>query len=180
MEVFEYKKHLYIRKDIEPLYLSAFPINERPPADYYFSSFNNRKNILYGFYEKETFVGFVSISLYKDICYIFFLAVSASIRNKGYGSKILSILKEMYKDYVLLLCYEEVDEKYNDYENRKRREEFYMKNGFKKNPLKTNEFGVIFQTAYIGNHIVAFEEYKKIFASGFGEKAVKFLDSVKE
>ena len=74
-----------------------------------------------------------------------------------------------------MLCYEEVDQKYKDYDMRLRREKFYIRNGFIKNPLKTNEFGVIFQSAYIGKHTVSFEEYKEIFASGFGEFAVKFL-----
>ena len=175
MQVLEYKKHPYIAKDIEPLFISAFPEEERPTPEIYFRSFDKENNFLYGFYEDDLFIGFTSVSLYKDICYIFFLAVSPHYRDQGYGSKILSNIKELYKDYVLLLCYEEVDKKYPDYDNRQRREQFYLKNGFKKNPLKTNEFGVVFQTAYIGNRNVTFDEYKEIFKNGFGEYAVKFL-----
>ena len=174
-----YKTDNSIRKDIEPLFISAFPRDERPPADYFFSSFDKPNNHLYGFYDKDTFVGFSSVIIYKDICYIFFLAVVDSLRNQGYGSQILKELKDMYKDYVLLLCYEDVDPSYSDYENRKKREHFYQKNGFIQNPLKTNEFGVVFQTAINGNRTVSFTEYQEIFKNGFGEFAVKHLKEVK-
>ena len=178
MIVKDFRDYPQIKKDIRPLFLSAFPEDERPPANIYFKNFKKDINQLFGFYDGDTFIGFASVTFYKDICYLFFLAVKEEQRDKGYGSKIISILKEIFKDYVLLICYEEVDEKYPDYENRLRREKFYVRNGFIKNPLKTNEFGVIFQSAYIGKHIVTFEEYKEIFASGFGEFAVKFLSEV--
>ena len=178
MIVKDFRDYPQIKKDIRPLFLSAFPEDERPPANIYFKNFKKDINQLFGFYDGDTFIGFASVTFYKDICYLFFLAVKEEQRDKGYGSKIISILKERFKDYVLLICYEEVDEKYPDYENRLRREKFYVRNGFIKNPLKTNEFGVIFQSAYIGKHIVTFEEYKEIFASGFGEFAVKFLSEV--
>ena len=64
-------------------------------------------------------------------------------------------------------------------EIRKRRERFYKHNGFKDNPLKTNEFGVIFQTASIGNRNVSFEEYQEIFKNGFGEFTLKYLKEIK-
>ena len=171
----DYKKHTDISKDIEPLFISAFPSDERPPADIFFKSFDNPNNVLYGFYDNDRFIGFTSVIIYKNICYIFFLAIKDEYRNQGYGSKILSMIKEQYKDYVILLCYEEVDRKYPDYDNRKRREEFYIRNGFNKNLFKTNEFGVVFQTAYIGNHTVSFNDYIEIFKIGFGEWTVSHL-----
>lgn len=180
MIALNYLDNLQIRKDVEPLFVSAFPIDERPPADIYFESFKNHaKNTLYGFYKDGLFMGFASVVLYKDICYIFFLAIQDELRGQGYGSKILSMIKEMYQNDVILLCYEEVDKKYKDYENRRKRAGFYHKNGFIDNPLKTNEFGVIFQTAYYGNRPITFEEYQSIFRIGFGDWAVKYLKEVK-
>ena len=179
MKIIEYKKDKKIRKDVEPLFLSAFPEDERPPASYFFKSFDNPINHLYAFYDNDAFVGFTSLILYKDICYLFFLAVSPELRNQGYGSSILSEIKKLYKNNVLLLCYEEVDKKYKDYEKRLKRAQFYIKNGFIDNNLKTNEFGVIFQTAYIGKHKVSFEDYQNIFAEGFGEFALEHLKRVK-
>ena len=176
MHYLNYKGNKNIRKDIEPLFISAFPEDERPPVDIYFHGFDVRnETILYGFYEEGEFIGFASIVLYKDICYIFFLAVSEKHRNQGYGTKILDFIKDKYKDCVILLCYEEVDKKYPDYENRLRRSHFYQENGFIINPLKTYEFGVIFQTVFYGSHEVSFDDYKHIFMSGFGFKDDAFL-----
>ena len=179
MKIVNYINDKNIRKDVEPLFLSSFPETERPGPDIFFSSFKKESNVLYAFYDNDKFIGFTSLIIYKDIAYIFFLAVSPSLRGKGYGSQIISELKELYKDYVLLLCYEEVDKKYEDYEYRCKREAFYQKNGFIDNELKTNEFGVIFQTVYIGKHKVSFSDYQNIFANGFGEFAIKFLKEEK-
>ena len=175
MEQLEYKNNRRIKNEIKKLYVSAFPKNERPPVHYFFKSALKESNRLIAYYIENEFIGFTYLSYYKDICYIFFLAVSDSKRNMGYGSKIIEQIKSDNSDYVLLLCYEEVDEKYVDYLNRKNREKFYLKNGFKNNELKTNEFGVIFQTAYIGKHKVKIEDYIEIFVLGFGELARKYI-----
>ena len=164
-----------IKNDVEPLFLSAFPEDERPPAKRYFSLFKKKSNILYGFYEGKNFIGFASVTIYKDIAYIFFLAVTLENRNKGYGSAILSYIKNEYQNYTVLLCYEEVDDKYPDNDLRKKREEFYIRNGFIRNPFKSDEFNVVYQSAYYGSHEVSFEEYQEIFKMGFGSFAVKFL-----
>lgn len=174
MTIINYKDNKDIRKDIEPLYVSAFPIDERPPVKYFFLSLENNANNLYAIY-KEEFIGFYYTTIYKDICYIFFLAIQEKYRHQGYGSKIITLIKDQYPNHVLLLCYEEVDERYEDYENRAKREEFYTKNGFKNNNLKTNEYGVIYQTAYYGAHTIPFSDYLEIFKLGFGNRSEKYI-----
>ena len=67
-----------------------------------------------------------------------------------------------------MLCYEEVDPKYQNYEERVSRKAFYYKHGFIDNKIKTNEYGVIYETAYIGSHLVSFSKYLEIFKLVFG------------
>ena len=98
MKIIDYNNDQTIRKDVEPLFISAFPKEERPEPDYFFSSFDKENNHLYAFYDKKTFVGFASVIIYKHICYIFFLAVKDEYRNKGYGSEILKEIRNLYKD----------------------------------------------------------------------------------
>ena len=93
MKIVNYINDKNIRKDVEPLFLSSFPETERPGPDIFFSSFKKESNVLYAFYDKDKFIGFTSLIIYKDIAYIFFLAVSPSLRGKGYGSQIISELK---------------------------------------------------------------------------------------
>ena len=175
MESINYKNNRKIKKDIKELYLSAFPKEERPPAWIFFKNALRDNQNLYGYYENGEFIGFSQLTLYKDICYLFFLAVSQNKRHQGYGSKILNLIKEENKDKVILLCYEEVDDKYIDNELRIKRKHFYTKNGFRYNELKTNEFGVIFETCYYGSHFVNYEDYVEIFVQGFGEFARKYI-----
>lgn len=164
-----------LQKLVIPLYESAFPINERPPVKYFFASLKKKENNLYLYFDKEEFIGFAYLTFYQDVCYLFFLAVSLSKRHQGYGGQILEDIKKVYKDYVIMLCYEEVDPKYPNYLERKNREHFYLSHGFKDNKMKTNEFGVIYQTVFIGNHQIDFLTYREIFRLGFGQKALKYL-----
>lgn len=173
LEKIKYVSQINIRNDVSKLLTSAFPANERPPVAIFFDNFKNENNVLLAFYQDDIFIGFTALTFYKDICYIFFLAVSPNCQNQGYGTEIIEILKKDYRDNVLLLAYEEVNQKYPDYLNRKRREDFYIKRGFKNNELKTNEWGVVFQTAYIGKRKVSFLEYLEIFKMGFGVQAEK-------
>lgn len=170
-----YKNNPQIKNDIKKLYLSAFPKEERPPAWIFFKNALKDNQDLYGYYDENEFIGFAQLTTYKDICYLFFLAVSKEKRDQGYGSKIIEDIKQSNNDKVILLCYEEVDTKYEDYEQRVKRRNFYRKNGFLDNKVKTNEFGVIFETGYFGTHSVTYEDYVEIFVQGFGEFARKYI-----
>ena len=170
-----FKEQPEIKEKVGALLVEAFPENERPPVSYFFESLKRKENTLLAFYQNETFIGFAYLTIYQDACYIFFLAVVKEYRNKGYGSKIIETIKNEYKGYVLLICYEEVDEKYDNYMQRKKRETFYHKLGFKDNGFISEEWGVRFQTAYIGPHKIEFSTYKEIFKIGFGVNADKYL-----
>ena len=175
----EYYGEIEMKTEITFLFETAFPEDERPPVKYFFKSLEREENRLFAYYLGTTFIGFAFITLYKDICYLFFLAVSQNYRHQGYGGEILEDIKSTYHDCVILLCYEEVDQKYPNYEERVTRRNFYQKHGFKENKLKTNEYGVIFETAYIGSHQVDFMTYKEIFALGFGEQSKAYISEVK-
>ena len=157
-----------VKKDVSDLYLSAFPKEERPPLNIFLKSLEKKEITLLTFYDENKFIGFAYLAFHEDICSIFFLAVSSSYRHQGYGGQILEIIKRDYKDYVLMLCYEEVDPKYPNYEERVLRKRFYRSHGFLDNKIKTNEYGVIYETAYIGSHLVSFAQYFEIFKLVFG------------
>ena len=179
LEKREYLGELDVRKDVSSLLESAFPIDERPPTKYFFKSLERKENKLFVYYFGNTFIGFAFLSFYQDVCYIFFLAVVDSYRHQGLGGQIIEDIKNTYQDYVLLLCFEEVDPKYSNYEERVKRKHFYYSHGFKDNKLKTNEYGVIYETAYIGSHLVSFTSYQEIFVLGFGERNRPYIKEAK-
>ena len=168
-----------LKKVVVPLYLSAFPESERPPVDGFFASLERKENQLFLYYDDDVFIGFTYLTFYQDVCFLFFLAVKEDKRGQGYGGKIIEDLKETYQDHVILLFYEEVNPQYSNYQERVKREHFYLSHGFKDNELKTDEFGVVFQSVYIGHHTVSFETYVQIFVLGFGEYATAYIKEVK-
>ena len=156
-------------QDISSLFLEAFPEDERPPLFVFLDSLKKKEITMLTFYDNETFIGFAYLAIYQDVCSIFFLAVSRPYRHKGFGGQILEIIKRDYKDYVLLLAYEEVKPQDENYEERVSRKAFYEHHGFIDNKMKTNEYGVIYETAYISSHSVSFVSYFEIFKLVFGE-----------
>ena len=163
----EYLGDLKMKKEVSLLLESAFPEDERPPTKYFFKSLERKENKLFAYYLDKAFIGFAFLSFYQDVCYIFFLAVVEDKRHQGFGGEIIEDIKKEYPDLVLLLCYEEVDPKYSNYEERVIRKDFYYSHGFISNKLKTNEYGVIYETAYIGSHQVDFSSYQEILVLGF-------------
>lgn len=176
MKVIKYNNQPNIKKDISYLYCRAFPVDERPPAFIFFRLAKKNCNKLITFYEKDVFIGFVLLTFYKKFCYISYLAVNKEIRNKGYGSQILSLIKDKYRSYNIFLLFEEVDSKYKDNDLRERRHQFYLRNGFKDNDLKSKEYGVIYQSGQIGDFLVTFEDYKHVFTANYGRWAIKYLE----
>ena len=170
-----YRGQKYIKEDVSKLFIEAFPEDERPPLEIFLKSLDKKEITLLAFYQENTFIGFAYLTIFEDICCLYFFAVSASYRHQGYGGQILETIKEEYQDYVLMLCYEEVDPKYQNYEERVLRKRFYLSHGFKDNNIKTNEYGVIYETAYIGSHRVSFSKYLEIFKMVFGPGHEKYV-----
>ena len=174
------QKEIYLdtskeKQEVSDLFLEAFPEDERPPLFVFLNSLKKKEITLLTFYDNETFIGFAYLAIHNDICCIYFLAVCAPYRHQGFGGQILEIIKQEYKDYVLMLCYEEVDPKYENYEERVLRKNFYRSHGFIDNKIKTNEYGVIYETAYIGSHLVSFFDYLTIFKLVFGPNQDGFV-----
>ena len=168
------KEHPEYRKDVGDLYISAFPEDERPPLSYFFHVHDITKdNNIIAYFDENQFIGFASIVTYKDIVYVCYLAVKEDKRNKGYGTQILKSIGDTYQNSVILICFEEVDEKYLDYDNRLKRMRFYNRNGYIDNGLKTKESDVIYQSAYNGDHRVSYEEYTHLFDLCYGDVAHK-------
>jgi GNAT superfamily N-acetyltransferase len=103
----------------------------------------------------------------------FFLAVEEKERGKGYGSKILSFLKERYKGKSIFLAMEEMDERAKNYEERVKRQRFYQKNGLHPIPLKIQEGTVIYDVCASGE--VNREDYTLMMEEYLGRKKCQKL-----
>jgi ribosomal protein S18 acetylase RimI-like enzyme len=121
-------------EDFLPLYLSAFPQEERISVDDLFIKSEGRE--LIACYEEDEFVGFYATLTVKDITHIIYFAVPDELRNRGIGSKILSLISNRYADKRIILDFEAEDETSENNEQRKRRKAFYLKNGYKESEVE--------------------------------------------
>lgn len=153
---------------IKRLYRRAFPREERAPF------FIMKKRALEGKGEalvaKEDgeFIGFLYLITYKDLVYLFYFAIDDSRRKKGYGSRILQQLKQRYEGKRLFLAREKLDKSAPNYQQRVKRHEFYMKNGFHDMPYQIREASVIYDVMGVGGDVSA-KEYDELILSWSGK-----------
>ena len=86
--------------------------------------------VYYSIFDDLKFVGFIVIKIFKDMVYLFFFAVEPHLRNSGYGSRTLKLLKETYPDFKHVVDLELVDEGAKNNLQRISRRKFYLKNGY--------------------------------------------------
>ncbi len=108
-------------RKVYSLYRRSFPIVERAPVHFLQTRANKGKGKFLGIYDGKKFVGMTYLVIYGDIVFIFYLAINEKHRGGGYGTRILSELKEKYRDYRIILNIEELDETAPNYKERVRR-----------------------------------------------------------
>lgn len=115
--------------DVFGLYRSAFPKEERFPF-LFLQMMKLRRSCRFLSYYKDGILAGLSFTVEgPEMVFVLYLAVSANVRSRGYGSEILSSLKDRYKK-PLTLNIEPLDEDAANAEERKRRFSFYERNGF--------------------------------------------------
>lgn len=166
----EYKDAGAHRRKLRRLYRTAFPREERAPFRMLKAGIKTGKASLYAIEDAGTFVGLAYLVPYRDIVYLFYLAIHASLRGKGCGSRILKAVTEKYSGRRVILNIETLDPKAENYPQRVKRKEFYEKNGFRDLGYATVEFGVAYEMFSYQGKTVSREEYLALIENLFGEK----------
>ena len=79
---------------LSALYHSAFPENERRPLEEMFTFLSGSGEFL-ALYDGETFCGFVCLLSWQDITHILYLAIDSRLRGRGYGTGMLSAIRQL-------------------------------------------------------------------------------------
>lgn len=148
-----------IGKQAKVLYHTAFPKEERLP--WWVLRLNaHRKGIeLTAWVEGEQFCGFTASVTVEGLHFLLFFAVDTPLQGQGYGSAILSALREEYGNIALNV--ELLDKSASNYPQRLRRFAFYQKNGFSDTGYDVWEVGGRFRILATRQLDVA--QYKKVF-----------------
>lgn len=125
IEKFEIKDY----KQVEKIYNDSFPKDER--ANFSVLILGLVRNCeLFILKEENILCGFIYLINYKDMTFILYLAIDSLKRSKGYGGYILRWCKEYKKDNIIYLNIDEINDKFEDNDIRKKRLKFYLSNGF--------------------------------------------------
>jgi len=117
-------------KAVEDLYKSAFPKAEQAPMFFLLQRAKKDYIEFNACYDNDMLVGITYLITHEPITYVLYIATAATERSKGYGSQIMEHIKKAHPDNRIILNIETEDENADNNEQRKKRKQFYIKNGF--------------------------------------------------
>ena len=152
-------------EDIKQLYMDAFPFDERIPFYIMVSVGNDRGVEFLSIYDDDTWLGFIHTLVGEKLSYIFYFAIDGSLRQSGYGSKIIREYKKMHPK--LSLAIEPIEEDSDNIKQRKKRLAFYEKNGFETPDTRVVELGVEFALMGAKGMEIKENDYKSLVKKFF-------------
>ena len=152
-------------EDIKQLYMDAFPFEERIPFYIMVSVGNDRGVEFLSIYDDDTWLGFIHTLVGEKLSYIFYFAIDGSLRQSGYGSKIIREYKKIHPK--LSLAIEPIEEDSDNIKQRKKRLAFYEKNGFETLDTKVVEMGVEFELMGAKGMEIKENDYKSLVKKFF-------------
>ncbi|WP_052723767.1 GNAT family N-acetyltransferase [Paenibacillus wulumuqiensis] len=135
---------------VKKLYHKAFPKRERIPMIVLLRKAKKEGVHFVAYYDREEFIGFAYMFSRNNITFIFYLAIDASRRSKGYGKTILSMIEADYPEHRLVLNIEELDSTADNYTQRVKRKDFYLKNGYKNAAYRMIQAGECYEVMVKG------------------------------
>lgn len=148
---------------VDTLATEAFPPEEYlPPSKLLEMSEEDNFDFL-ALYDKDIFVGFITVMTHKNIAYLFFLAIDKNLRDAGYGSRAIETLKALYADFQQVVDFEMIDDNSQNNEQRKKRRSFYLKNGYKPTDRFLSYLGVDYEIFCMDEHF-DFDAFKELMS----------------
>lgn len=147
------------------LYHSAFPREERTPDWLILRGIRQDRAEAWDLTQDGTWLGLAYVVTHGDLAYLFYLAIDAPQRGKGYGTQAMAAIRERYKGR-LFLALEELDEAVENYPERLRRHAFYEACGLHDLPYRLQEGRMIY--ALMGTGPVSPAEYKALIGGFLG------------
>ena len=153
---------------IESLYKDAFPNSERVP--FWLLRYKAKQNnvAFNSLYENESWIGLLYTIEYRDILLVIYLAIDASCRSGGYGTKVLTALRENHPNKRIVLNIEQIDKQADNNAQRVKRKRFYEKNGYTSTGIIVEELGQPFEMLISGGSITS-EETRQVYRSFLGK-----------
>ena len=147
--------------ELEKLYLEVFPKEERLDFNLLVAKEKAGKGNFLGLFNDDL-AGMMYYAEYRGIIYIFYLAIDPSYQSKGYGKLMLEYMFEKFNEHKIILLVEELDANAENIEQRIRRKNFYLRNGFAENEQFLKALGIKFELIHRQGRTAYVTDYKKI------------------
>lgn len=174
-------------EQVKKLYLRSFPAAERAPFAQLMHWSDGHRAQMYALYDEsgcvtendadkeETdgkisggeWMGLAYFVRYRDIVYLFYLAIDETRQGQGYGSALLAAVRRHFAGKRVILNIEALDAEAPNYEERVKRKRFYEKNGFREMGYTVSELGVVYEMLGMGE-AVSKKEYIALMRSVIG------------
>ena len=156
------------------LYQSAFPASEKKPFSMIRTMQKKEKSDVWYCTDDGKFSGLVITINGPDKILLDYLAVAKNRRGQGIGSAILKKMRERYSGKGVFLEIEIVDETAENYEERKRRKQFYLANGMTPMNVFVELFGVDMELLGF-DCALTFEEYHDFYRDNYNAWAAEHV-----
>ena len=137
-------------KETHRLNMDAFPDEERLDTELLAQLSEQGHLELLGISDNGNYIGFTVIFHSERSVYVFFLAIDPAWRSHGYGAAVLDELRKRYAGRQLVLDIEPLDSAAPNYEQRLRRKNFYLRNGFRESGCFFKYCGMCFEVLFDG------------------------------
>lgn len=148
------------------LYQSAFPANEKKPFSMIRSMHKKGKSDVWYCERNGKFAGLVITINGPEQVLLDYLAVAKKRRGQGVGSEMLQAMRKQYEGRGVFLEIEIVDENAENFEERKRRKQFYLSNGMTPMNVFVELFGVDMELLGFDCSLT-FEEYHAFYRDNY-------------
>lgn len=156
------KENKELCKKVKELYTVSFPKYERLPWWVLRLAAAEKHSKIEAYLDGDTFCGFTFSTVVDGAYFIMFFAVDTTIRGKGYGSAVLSKIKEENPDTPVVLNIEPIIDTAENFTERKNRLAFYEKNGFFDTGYLVREVGGVFTVMSTASTLDV-AAYKEVF-----------------
>jgi GNAT superfamily N-acetyltransferase len=153
------------------LYEESFPDNERKRWETMEACVSKGTMKMYVIEKQNEVIALAFVILDDAYLLLDYLAVAKAYQNQGIGSQILYSLAQSYPHLALLVEIED----YDVYQEpiMKKREAFYLRNGFQVMDYRIILFGIAMQI--LTNKAITFSRYKQILLQTFGPYCEKYV-----
>ncbi len=150
---------------LKTLYESAFPTEERINFTDLLRLVEQMPLSISLYYQDDIFIGFTIFFERDDFNWFWYFAVEEELRGNGYGQEILSEMLRHHKSAPMIIDVESpFQEDCNNITQRKRRYDFYLRNGFKDTGVGRTFEGITYRILMNGDGNFTLNDYDYILS----------------